>query len=160
MGTYYREVEGFPNYMVSRCGSVIGKSLFPLKQQANRQGYLRVGLYYKGKRRTAAVHRLVAIAFLENPDGKPEVNHIDKDISNNSVDNLEWVTCKENVAHSIEEYRGERNGFSKLTEEDVSSIKFLIREGSMPQKEIAELFRISEANISSIKHGNTWGWVE
>ena len=61
------------------------------------KGYERVNLKKDGIEKTMQVHRLVALAFLPNPQNKPEVNHIDENKENNNVDNLEWVTSKENA---------------------------------------------------------------
>ena len=63
-------------------------------------GYLMVVLCKDGIEKTHAVHRLVADAFLENPDGLPEVNHIDEDPSNNRLENLEWCTRQYNIDYS------------------------------------------------------------
>ena len=68
-----------------------------MKLQKDACGYLRVQLYMgNGKGRTEKVHRLVAIAFIDNPDNLPEVNHINHQRDDNRVENLEWVTHKEN----------------------------------------------------------------
>jgi hypothetical protein len=73
-----------------------------LKQYTNELGYLKVNLYdIAGKCKKKYVHRLVAQAFIPNPDNLPVVNHIDCDKANNHVDNLEWCTQKDNIAHSI-----------------------------------------------------------
>jgi len=65
-----------------------------------KKGYLRVALFKNGKGKHVEVQRLVAIAFIPNPDNKPEVNHIDGNKKNNKVENLEWVTISENAIHS------------------------------------------------------------
>ena len=63
-------------------------------------GYIQVCLVdAQGKRRVFKMHRLVAEAFIDNPDGKEHVNHVDEDRTNNDVPNLEWATAKENINH-------------------------------------------------------------
>jgi len=61
--------------------------------------YSQVSLCVKCKNSTKTIHRLVANAFIDNPDRKPQVNHIDENKTNNNVNNLEWVTAKENINH-------------------------------------------------------------
>lgn len=85
---------------------VIGKfnSVRTIKEQYltptdNGRGYMVVALYKNGKRYFKKVHRLVAEAFIPNPENKSEVNHIDGNKKNNYVENLEWVTTKENCRH-------------------------------------------------------------
>lgn len=63
-------------------------------------GYLSVHIRDKNNKRHY-IHRLVAEAFIPNPDNKPQVNHIDGNKMNNCVENLEWVSCKENIRHAI-----------------------------------------------------------
>ena len=62
-----------------------------------RKGYLKVGLSRKNKLFQRVIHRLVAEYFIENPNNKDVVNHIDEDVSNNHYSNLEWCTQKENI---------------------------------------------------------------
>lgn len=69
-------------------------------REVKGRGYGYVTLHYRGTKRQAQVHRLVAEAFIPNPDNKPEVNHIDGDKRNNCVENLEWVTRAENMYHA------------------------------------------------------------
>lgn len=74
-----------------------------LSNQNKTGGYFNVVLCQKGKRRLSIkIHRLVAIAFIPNPQNKPEVNHKDGNKQNNNEINLEWATRKENALHSIE----------------------------------------------------------
>jgi hypothetical protein len=69
----------------------------------DKDGYQRVGLTIEGGRRSAPVHRLVMMAFYPREDSSSlQVNHIDSNRTNNNLENLEWVTAKENVIHSID----------------------------------------------------------
>lgn len=95
----WKPIDGFEGfYAVSNLGRV--KSLGNdksrkekiMKPQKDRNGYLLVGLCRNGKYKHFLVHRLVAIAFLPNPEGLPEVNHKDEDKTNNCVNNLEWAS--------------------------------------------------------------------
>lgn len=73
-----------------------------LKQYANERGYMKVNLYDSaGKCKKKYVHRLVAEAFIPNPLNKPNVNHIDANVKNNNVNNLEWCTQSENILHAV-----------------------------------------------------------
>ena len=113
----WRDIEGFEGiYQVSSLGRV--KSLGNnksrqekiLKLRSDRDGYLNVGLHKERKIKICRVHRLVAQAFIPNLENKPQVNHKDEDKTNNKVENLEWVTCKENSNHGT---RTERMANSK-----------------------------------------------
>ena len=73
-----------------------------IKQRMNADGYMVVTTGKTGHRRLASVHRIVAEAFIANPNNLPAVNHIDCDRTNNCVENLEWCTHTENIYYSIE----------------------------------------------------------
>lgn len=95
----WKSIKGYEDlYAVSNFGKV--KSLKYgkiLKPQNKGNGYLQVSLCRNGKRKTLLVHRLVAEAFIPNPYGLPEINHIDENKSNNCVENLEWSDAKYNT---------------------------------------------------------------
>lgn len=89
-------------YQVSNTGAVRNKITgHILKPHKDTKGYLRVSLSKGNVRVTVKVHRTVAIAFIENPNNLPQVNHKDGNKENNSVLNLEWVSNYENMQHAI-----------------------------------------------------------
>lgn len=91
-------LKGFDHqYFIDADGNVYRK----LTPNRNPQGYMRLGLRVKGKRKWFNVHRLVAETFLANDGNKPFVNHIDGDKSNNRLENLEWCDQSENMTHAF-----------------------------------------------------------
>lgn len=72
-----------------------------LKQTKNSKGYLCVSIHKDGKQRVIESHLLIAKTFLPNPENKPQVNHIDGNKKNNCIENLEWVTARENLLHAF-----------------------------------------------------------
>lgn len=93
---YWRAVSGYINYEVSSHGRVRNSTYHIMKPSLNKEGYKRVSLYHEGRRKTFNVHRLVAQAFIDNPENKPVVDHINHDTTNNMIDNLRWATVSEN----------------------------------------------------------------
>lgn len=98
----WRTVSEDSNYIVSNTGRVrrVGSNKDHSLKSKGENGYLSVDLYSNGKRKIRRVHRLVAKEFIPNPNNKPQVNHKDGNRQNNNVDNLEWVTGKENCQHA------------------------------------------------------------
>lgn len=157
----WKIVQGFENYLVSTLGNVKtinGRFKKVVYDNKNSYGYVELWKNNKGKK--FRIHRLVAETFIPNYDNKEQVNHIDGNKTNNCVDNLEWVTPKENVTHAINNNLiilkyGSNNVSAKLKEEDV---KF-IRENAkvnISVKELAKRYNVSTTNIYNILNNKKW----
>jgi len=96
----FRVLDLFSGYTIREDGLVLSRFGRTIKQQLDTSGYARVELWENGVGKKHLVHRLVAAAFIPNPQGKPQVNHIDGNKSNNRASNLEWVTQSENQIHA------------------------------------------------------------
>lgn len=102
----WKDIEECPKYAVNTNGDVLNKINGKLlTHHINTGGYKYVNLTDNGKVKRRLVHRLVAIAFIPNPDNKPIVNHIDSNRKNPKCTNLKWVTHKENSEHMVNSYR-------------------------------------------------------
>lgn len=112
----WKTIEGTNGeYQVSDTGLVkTTKTGRILRPAVSRHGYERVCLFKMDRERRYRVHRLVAMAFIPNPENLPQVNHIDGNKRNNNVSNLEWVTNEENMHHAKE--HGLRAGHEKFCE--------------------------------------------
>lgn len=105
----WKPVVGYEGlYEVSNCGDVRSlrfrnqKLTKDLTQRTNNKGYKMVYLSEKGKTKLVLVHRLVAMAFVDNPQNYPIVNHKDENPLNNNADNLEWCTYSYNRTYSMD----------------------------------------------------------
>lgn len=139
----WRDIKGYENsYQVSSFGNVRsldrvvtasngrkcnfkGKTLSPVH---NKAGYLYVNLLKKGQLKSKTIHRLVAEAFIPNINNKPQVNHVDENKRNNHIDNLEWVTIKENANHGSRNYKISESRKQKVFALEVSTGKKIVFE--------------------------------
>jgi len=152
-------------YSVSSNGRIMNNKtkhiLAALKSEA---GYRFFKLSYKGKVSGFYAHRLLALAFIPNPESKPCVNHKDGDRANNSLENLEWNTSGENARHSVKRlgmsrFQGENNFASKLAEAEVKEIRAWWKTGDVTQASIAAQWGISFQHVSDIVNGKRWAHI-
>ena len=116
--------------------------------------YVKIGMTHK----YVLAHRLIAKAFIPNPDNKPQVNHINGIKHDNRVENLEWVTASENAIHSSKNKlsnTGEKHWKSKLTEKNIKEI----RESKLKQSELAKIYNITQSTICQIISRRTWKYI-
>lgn len=157
----WRDIPGYEGlYQVSNIGNVKRlKSGEIAKQQPNEKGYLRISLYRDRKYQLARIHRLVLLTFIGAPSAGMVVNHKNGVKSDNRLENLEYITQKENVRHSIEilgkGQLGEGHHNHKLTESDVQEIRHLLKCGLL-HREISERFDVVPSTIGWIARGVTW----
>lgn len=148
-----------PRYFVSKSGNVFKENGVKLKAH-KKNGYFSVNLNISaGKYRAMLVHRIVAITFIPNPENKPQVNYKNCDRGDNRVENLEWVTAKENTVHAIKfgsrDFSLDKHPRTSLTVEDVLAIydRLLLGESSV---KIAKDFKVLPSCVADISKRRTW----
>lgn len=172
MEEIWKDIKGYEGlYQISTYARVRslgnGKSLNPIKNKAqilkgwiNDAGYHIVDLHKDGKRRHLRVHRLYAIAFIDNPNNLPEVNHKDGNKLNITINNLEWTTKVGNVIHAWENglanTRGEKNGRSKLTQLQINEIREKHKTGLYTNTLLGKMFGVEQPTISMIVNLKSW----
>lgn len=121
MEEIWKDIKCFEGeYQISNFGNLrhFSKGEWRLRKNTNKTGwYFNVILYGKSHKKSCKIHRLVAEAFIPNPENKPQVNHIDCNRQNNHIENLEWVTAKENMQHAIKnkpEFLKPMNNYNKF----------------------------------------------
>jgi len=173
-----KRIEG-TTYFALPCGSIktynwrnSGKEAY-LKPATDGNGYLRVGLQIKGVLETRKVHRLIAQAFIPNPDNKPEINHKDFNKKNNCVSNLEWCTRAENMAHAAKGgqlskkeqgykfinkviKKGSEIGTSVLKEREVLEIRSKFKPRIYTRQMLAEEYGVKASTIKDIVLRKSW----
>jgi hypothetical protein len=159
--------EGF--YEVSNLGNVraLGRfasnkkiygQLLVIRTNEKRNGYQEVKLKVAGRKLVnKKVHRLVAESFLLNPNDLPQVNHIDFDVKNNRVENLEWCTAKENINHSRHRRPNMRGKFGRKIDAFDKSGNLVGSYGSI--REAARALNCFGQNICAVLNGK-FKWVK
>lgn len=154
-------------YMIDEFGNIWspyggGKFLSP---SSTKKGYMRIVLQTSKGRKTFQVHRLVLETFnpVENCENL-EVNHIDGNKNNNSLNNLEWCSGSFNVRHSLENglkipAKGIQVASNKLSEEEVLEICELLLKTNLSLAEIGARYGVSKHCIFDIKRKKSWNWL-
>lgn len=166
MQEIWKTIPGFDWYQVSNLGRV--RSVDHIDTMGRRQtgkiqklvtdgknNYLYATISRPHYQVREGVHRLVAKAFIPNPDNLKEINHKDENKKNNVVWNLEWCTRSYNNAYGGR-INGEKNCMAKLKEHEARYIREHPEEGTM---NLAKKFGISPAQTSAIIHGKRWCWL-
>jgi HNH endonuclease len=168
-GLYYVTSDGFVyshDRFVSRVNRSNYSEIYDIKRKGKRlsskkniYGYVRCGLSKKGKYEFFSIHRLIAEAFLKKEKNQDQVNHKNGIKHDNHLENLEWVTAKENIKHAKDygliNISGENHYYSKLKSSDVVEIKKLLKKGNT-NVDISKVFNVTATCISSIKHNKSW----
>lgn len=153
-------IEGYEEcYLISNKGRVFSKTSNRMLKGGFSHGYPYIKMCKKGTEKSERIHRLVAMAFIPRTNkNKKEVNHKDCDKTNNNVENLEWVTRRENLDHSVIHYNllGSNVGKSKLVDEQVLEI-FNKKEAS--RMSLSKKFKVSTVTIWKIRTGRSWSWL-
>jgi hypothetical protein len=158
----FKDLDFVLNISVSEDGVIIDNTTGVVKKPyIDQDGYERTGLKVPtGGYKNFYVHRLVALAFIPNPENKPQVNHKDSNRRNNKVSNLEWVTAKENTTHGILfgniKLNGEDSSVSVYTNDTVHSICKSLEEDKLSLLQIAKLHKVHKTLVDGIKCKTSW----
>lgn len=158
LSTTYCQIQNFPNYLIDDSGNVWSKKSNKMLAPIISKGYVKANLYTNRKCKIMAVHRLVALTFIPNPNNLPEINHKDGDKSNNHVSNLEWCDSKHNKKHAAlmglnVPKKGENHHSSKLTDNQIEEIRNLYVPRVMTTRMLAKKYGISQQQVSGIVLG-------
>ena len=161
-------VRSLKRTMVAKTGQLMHVEARELRNWPSSTGYPVVRLQDRthGRGRACVVHRLVAIAFIPNPEGKPEVNHIDGNKANFQISNLEWVTRSENEKHSLRiglrvlpVSRGENHARAKVTEAQVRAARETYDRGGVSVAAIARGLGLCWNSTRALLSGKNWTCV-
>lgn len=147
-------IRGYDKYIVDIYGNVFSLlTMKRLKPSLDSNGYTRVNLSKDGKQTVIRIHRLVAEAFIPNPDNKPCINHKNGIKSDNGVGNLEWCTYSENNKHAYYiglKAKGENHYLAKLSNKQVKEIREIRASTNISQSKLGLIYGVSREHIRDI----------
>lgn len=150
-------------YVLREDGKVFNKKGHELKIGRNKKGYPQVSLWVDGKPKTFRFARLLATHFIPNPDNLSDVDHIDGDRENHSLENLRWISHGDNIKHSYDLgnrcAKGINNANSKATEDDVKRVCKLLEIGGKSYAEISRIVNLPKPIIYNIAHRRHWNHI-
>lgn len=164
----WETIEEFPNYMISTESRVMNKTTLKLisTHYNKRFKHRAIRLWNNGKTRILKLYRLKAIAFIPNPENKPQVNHIDGNRMNEDLSNMEWMSASENMKHSYD--TGLCKGFFKkgldsqnlkLSKDDVLLLRQWKKSGFYDFQKIGRVFNVCNQYADRVANGKVAKYV-
>ena len=153
------KIPNFPNYYITSNGKLYRRDLRTgrikkVNTTLDHGSYERTTLYKNGKTFNKSIHRLVAEAFIPNPENKPQVNHKNGDRTDNCIENLEWVTSRENIQYSYNILHRKGSRYKKFgIKSPTAKVILQIQKGQI----ISKFYGASEAErITGISGADIW----
>jgi hypothetical protein len=152
------KIKGYEDFEINRNGRIRNIVTHKKKLHYNNGNYFKVSF---GAKKAAYLHRILAIAFIPNPENKREVNHIDGNKLNNALSNLEWATSKENIRHAFKNKliipcKGTHKPSNKLTEMQVKKIRREYLFGKNGYYRLAKKYDIGITTARNIINRKKW----
>lgn len=159
MKRIWRTIPDYPKYQASNDGLIRNKSTKYELSQFICNGYRMTSMWMNGKPKNVYVHRLVALAFIPNPDGLPMINHKDESRTNNHIENLEWCDAKYNCNYGTCRERNSRTNKERYRSLGHTPIQQLSKSGELIRtwgcaSEICEALGINPGQMSHTLHSD------
>ena len=157
MKEIWKDIKGYEGlYQVSSLGRVKRVDTDRILKTYANKGYHQVQLSKNNIKSNKTIHRLVAQAFIPNPENKPEVNHIDEDKSNNSISNLNWMTSKENSNHGTRGIRiGVASGKTRSKAVKATNVMSGVTLNFESAAQCAKILSVSQGNVTRTLKGRS-----
>ncbi len=159
----WKDIESIPGYKISNQGRIKSHTGKVLKTFHNSRGYVTIRISNYGNPKSITLHRIVAKAFVPNPNNLPEVNHIDSNRANNNFNNLEWCTHSQNQFHAYKsgfrDHKGDNHPQRKINSDIVKEIRSRYIPYVCTGKKLAAEYGITVSSLNNIISGKNWKHV-